>query len=152
MKTLIIVLLILLPTTAHASEPKADAIVYNEAKLYEHLSEQAQVEAVNDFIARNTEYDYTGAYNDMISAVLLNKSMCMGYTETARLFFDHLGITNNICFGIVDGETHTWNAVRIQKRFYYLDATFNDIGNTNIHTLTFIKRCDYMVYLYKWRY
>ena len=58
------------------------------------------------------------------------KAVCAGYARSYKLLCDRLGVTCICVEGQINGEGHMVNFVKIGKKWYYVDPTWCDIGNT----------------------
>lgn len=110
-----------------------DALVEVEvSKIIAGISQDAddytKVKYVYDYIIKNTDYDMSAPDNQNILSVLLNgKSVCQGYTKTAQLILNRLGIPTTLITGVVgDNQGHSWNMVMMDNEYYYMDATWGD--------------------------
>lgn len=88
----------------------------------------------HDRLALWNEYDHEMADSDdrhaytpcqtMYGALVLQKSVCEGYTMAYSYMLDKLGITNYNC------ETkcgkHVWNIVKLNQSYYHVDVTWDD--------------------------
>ena len=79
---------------------------------------------VNDYLALNCEYDTTyqnyNAYNVFVNKI----AVCQGYSLAFMELMNRLGIE---CEMVTSSELwHAWNAVKINKKWYYVDTTWDD--------------------------
>lgn len=89
-----------------------------------------KVKAVHDYLVLNTAYDTRNivpassysAYGALIKEV----AVCDGYTKAAQLLLNKLGITNRYVAGIADGIPHSWNLVKVNNVYYFMDTTWDD--------------------------
>lgn len=95
---------------------------------------------VHDYIVDNIEYDESyksiGIYS--IYGAMINKlAVCEGYAKTLKYLLNSAGIECEIIQGQATNssgktESHAWNAVKIEDKWYFVDATWDDpiiIGN-----------------------
>ena len=100
-----------------------------------NMKDKEKIEVIHDYIVNNTTYDKdfcvteencvtTSIYNsDTAYGVLFqNNGICSGYTDLMAIFLAKLGIVNYR----VTNETHTWNAVMLDDKWYILDVTWDD--------------------------
>lgn len=89
---------------------------------------------IHDYIVDNCRYELSEPklVCSSVYGVLVNGyAACEGYSRTAKLLFDEVGIESAMVSGIsesFDGTEgpHMWNAVKINGDFYYLDCTWDD--------------------------
>ena len=97
---------------------------------------------VHDYLVDTIEYDGEAGktvYN-IYGALVNKKAVCEGYARSYKLILDELGIPCIIVCGIAknssgDIESHAWNYVQIEDKWYAVDVTWDDpviIGNGNL--------------------
>ncbi len=101
------------------------------------LTEMEKLLYIHDFICRNVRYDkLKKSYShEIIGPLSQGVGVCEGIAKSVKMLCDALGIwciipicDNNPEKGIK--YRHTWNIVRINGKYYHLDATFdNTLGN-----------------------
>ena len=104
------------------------------------LSKQEQLQYIHDFICENVRYDkLKKAYShEIIGPLGQGVGVCEGIAKAVKILCDALGIwciialcDNNPEKGIK--YRHMWNVVRIDGKYYHLDATFdNSLGKEDI--------------------
>lgn len=90
-------------------------------------SDFEKVKNIYDFLINHTEYRYSkeGIYEQ----ALFNKYYmdCAGYTEFMNLALNSVGIE---CISVQDHtHCHVWNIVKIDDKYYHLDATYSDTSS-----------------------
>ena len=117
---------------------KIDEYTENFLNAYnESLLELSEDEVADDYykcrftyeyIIENTDYDKVAPDNQTIVSVMVNgKSVCSGYSKTAQYLLEKLGIENTFVRGrVIEGETHSWNLVKADGDYYYMDVTWGD--------------------------
>lgn len=70
-------------------------------------------------------------YDDMViftpyGALINNRSVCQGISIALAAIYNKLGIETGFCES--DEKNHIWNVVKIDGKWYQLDATWNDSG------------------------
>ncbi len=113
-----------------------DTRVKKLARQAEKLSEKEKELFIHDFICENVRYDkLKKAYShEIIGPLGQGVGVCEGIAKSVKLLCDALGIwciialcDNNPEKGIK--YRHMWNVVRIEGKYYHLDATFdNSLG------------------------
>jgi len=101
------------------------------------MSIEEKIKFLHNYIILNIEYDEKYAYdikhgieNNSLSykasgALFDKKAVCSGYTDLMALFLSYLNIPNIK----VSTNTHVWNAVYLDNKWYHIDITNDDIGN-----------------------
>ena len=101
------------------------------------MSIEEKIKFLHNYIILNVEYDEKYAYdikhgieNNSLSykangALFDKKAVCSGYTDLMALFLSYLNIPNIK----VSTNTHVWNAVYLDNKWYHIDITNDDIGN-----------------------
>ncbi len=90
-------------------------------------SEFEKVKKIYDYLINHTEYRYSeeGIYED----ALFNKYYmgCVGYAEFMNLYLNSVGIE---CISVqYKTHGHVWNIVKIDDKYYHLDATYSDTSS-----------------------
>lgn len=96
-------------------------------------SEAEKLQYVHDFICGNVRYDKLKKEysHEIIGPLGQGVGVCEGIAKTVKQLCDALGVW---CIVALSGSNpdkgvkyrHTWNVVRIDGRFYHLDATFDN--------------------------
>lgn len=89
---------------------------------------------IHDFVVDTCEYvDKTGGtYSSAYGCLVNGKASCEGYAKAVKYLLDEEGIENYLAVGTTEGEKpeeptgHAWNIVKINDRYYHLDATWDD--------------------------
>ena len=81
---------------------------------------------LHDYIISHTHYDEKEntkfKVNTAYGSLIQGKALCGGYTDALALFLDYYKIPNFK----VTSEEHTWNAVKINDKWYHVDLTWDD--------------------------
>ena len=87
-----------------------------------------KIKYVYDYIIKNTEYNLNAEENQNILSVFLNgSSVCQGYAKSAQYLLQRMHIPCILVSGTVNsGESHAWNLVKSNGKWYYLDTTWGD--------------------------
>lgn len=106
-----------------------DNIVYNKtSNTYQNIK------MVHDYLVDNTQYDTTISKDNIynVYGTLVNKTaVCEGYARTFKYLMDELNIPCVLIIGKGTNsegkmENHAWNYVQIEKKWYAVDATWDD--------------------------
>ena len=122
--------------------PKAKIIEHKKAlearvkklvKQAEKMNEKEKELFIHDFICHNVHYDkLKKAYShEIIGPLQLGIGVCEGIAKTVKVLCDALGIWCIIALCDNNPEKgvkyrHMWNVVRIEGKYYHLDATFDN--------------------------
>lgn len=131
------------------STSTVDTAINNVERIKKEIIESAngntvdKLKVVHDYLVDNTLYDAsdgTMVYN--IYGTLVNrKSVCEGYARAFKYILDDLGIPCIIACGIGRNnsgqtESHAWNYVQIDGKWYAVDVTWDDPVNVEAENLT----------------
>ena len=100
------------------------------------MSEQEKLLYIHDFICQNVYYDkLKKAYShEIIGPLGQGVGVCEGIAKSVKILCDALGIWCIIALSEANPEQgikyrHAWNVVRVNGKYYHLDATFdNSLG------------------------
>ena len=118
-------------TTLEQEQEVADRIdeVLEDPSL-DGLSDYEKAKKIYDYIAINVSYDYEhlGDSSYMLShtayaALIQETAVCQGYASLFYRMAHEAGLSVRIVTGLVDGEAHAWNMVKIGDLYYYVDTT-----------------------------
>ncbi len=95
-------------------------------------SDYEKVKYCFDYIVSNTSYNVNAAYNQNIISVFINgESVCQGYTLAMKYLLDRLGVESAVVYGSANGSNHSWNIVKIDGSWSYVDVTWGDSSYRN---------------------
>lgn len=101
----------------------------------ESLSLKEQIKVIHDYIIDNSKYDSNRTDNGVIEyksdisygPLIEGFAICGGYTDAMELFLEDLGVKSYK----ISSESHVWNAVSLEDKWYHLDLTWDDpVTNT----------------------
>ncbi|MCR4615543.1 MAG: hypothetical protein K5756_05285 [Clostridiales bacterium] len=89
---------------------------------------------IHDYIVENCSYRNTENLEESTAygALINGYASCEGYSKAAQILFDAVGIESYVLAGESapndknDPESHMWNVVLINGKYYYLDVTWDD--------------------------
>ena len=97
------------------------------------MNEKEKELFIHDFICQNVHYDkLKKAYShEIIGPLGQGVGVCEGIAKTVKILCDALGIWCIIAISEANPEKkikyrHAWNIVRIDGKYYHLDATFDN--------------------------
>lgn len=114
---------------------KAKEII--ESSIKPNMSDLEKEKAIHDYVILNTRFDY-GNYSKNAAppddynayGILINATgVCEGYAETTKLLLNMAGINCIVVSGQANNgtwESHAWNIVQIDGKYYQLDTTWDD--------------------------
>lgn len=94
------------------------------------MSDYEKELAIHDYLVTNCEYGYMEYAKEYAftsyGALVQRKAVCNGYAEAMALLLSCCGVENAIMTGSAGGELHAWNRVRLDDKWYQVDATWDD--------------------------
>ncbi|MBR3704977.1 MAG: leucine-rich repeat protein [Oscillospiraceae bacterium] len=99
---------------------------------FESLSDYERLKVIYDYICENVVYDYDNLSNSAYTlkysayAALINgTAVCQGYANLLYRMALEAGVDTRIITGYGNGGYHGWNIVKLDGKYYYLDATWD---------------------------
>lgn len=92
----------------------------------EELSDYDKIKKIHDFIVQNASYDTSLKNYSAYDNLIVKSSTCQGYMSLAYKMLTEAGIPARIISGTGGGESHGWNIVRLNGKWYNLDCTWDD--------------------------
>lgn len=78
-------------------------------------------------LIKNVDYDVSAENNQNIISVFLNRAtVCQGYACATQYLLEKIGIHSTIVKGFANGESHAWNLIRLNGKYYYMDTTWGN--------------------------
>ncbi|WP_455721870.1 transglutaminase domain-containing protein [Agathobacter sp.] len=103
------------------------------ARQAEKLDEKGKEMFIHDFIVNNVKYDKLKKEysHEIIGALGNGVAVCEGMAKAVKILCDELGIWCIIALSEANPDKgikyrHAWNVVRIDGKYYHLDATFDN--------------------------
>lgn len=104
---------------------KVEEILASNSEI-SNYSEADQYKWIYDYIITQISYDYSYTNQTAYDALTKGTTICGGYASLYYAFATKLGLPCRIAYGKVDGNYHSWNLVRLDGQWYYVDATMGD--------------------------
>lgn len=105
-----------------------------QKKIQAGMSTTEKIQAIHDYLILNCAYDVEsiqagtipwGSYRPE-GVLLKKKAVCQGYAEAFLLFMDSLNIPCKLVTGTAGGDSHAWNVVKVDGKWYQIDVTWDD--------------------------
>ena len=88
------------------------------------------IKNVHDYIINNSKYDSNRSDNNIVEyrsdiaygPLIEGYAICGGYTDLMQLFLEKMNLKSYR----VSSNTHIWNAVEIDNKWYHIDLTWDD--------------------------
>ena len=104
---------------------QAAADILAEAPSVE--SDYEKIKYVFETLVDRTQYDLGASDNQNIYSVFGNwTSVCAGYAKATKYLLDQMGVDSIYVTGNAEGESHAWNIVSCEGRYYCVDTTWGD--------------------------
>lgn len=86
-------------------------------------SEYARAKAVYDYVSASMHYnDDDPVYHHAYGGLCHGKATCMGFALSFQRLASELGLESKVLMGM-DAGAHTYNLVKIQGKYYYVDCS-----------------------------
>lgn len=108
-----------------------------------------KIKKIYKYITNNVDYDYTYQKYSAYNAFIEKEAVCNGYTmllyKMAKMSgIEDIHIVTGTAYNGEKSERHAWNLVKIEDKYYYLDATWDATLHGEIND-----RVDDMTYFLK---
>jgi hypothetical protein len=82
-----------------------------------------------EYVIKNTSYQENADDQNIYSVLARKASVCAGYSKTVKYLLDKQGIDCSYVSGYVNLQgAHAWDLVLLDNDYYYLDATWGELG------------------------
>ena len=104
--------------------------VLNKLNIPDNATDEQKVRLIHDFIVNNFDYDSSdfrssaGSVADAIANG--SKLVCSGYTRLFMQLCNKYGLECVPVYGTGAGQNHTWNKVKVNGEWKYIDVTWDD--------------------------
>lgn len=89
-------------------------------------SDYEKIKGVHDYVINATSYDMSTELNSPYYALVEGTSACQGYAVLIYKMLTELDIPCRVITGTAKGGLHAWNIVKLDGKWYNLDATWDD--------------------------
>ena len=101
------------------------------ASVPKGASEYETVKFFYEWLCNNVSYEASDRDQYISSAFIDRKTVCTGYARALQFLCNRVGIQCAIASGMGDNgstppESHSWDLVRIDGKYYWVDATWGD--------------------------
>ena len=114
-------------------DARVDSLLYS-LNLW-NSSDYQKIKGIYDYITDNVVYDNANLNNDSYglkytayAALFHGTAVCQGYANLFYRLALELGVDARLIAGIGNGGPHGWNIVKLNGKYYNVDATW-DAGN-----------------------
>ena len=106
---------------------------------------------LHDWLIYNADYDTSYTYYQPDGVLLYGTGVCDSYTRAYNLLLREIGIECLRLVGTANGESHSWNLVRLNGNWYHIDCTWDDpIGGGKERHTYFALTDEQMTFDHKW--
>lgn len=116
-------------TDTAAQVKKLNTTIKNALKAMsiDSYSDTAKVKLIHDYVVNTVNYDQTLSDHSAYGGLVASKhtTVCQGYALIMYKMLTEAGVKAHYVTGYA-GEAHAWNIVKIDKKWYHLDATWDD--------------------------
>ena len=109
------------------------------AGISQSMSEYEKELYIHDALAARVTYTSTSNAHNAYGALVEGKAVCDGYSKSFQYLLQQAGIQSLIVTGYSKNPSngtsvgHAWNIVRIDGKYYHVDVTWDDQGETLYH-------------------
>ena len=97
------------------------------AGVDEDLSDYEKIKMVYDYLCFNTVYQNSPDDQNIYSTFVSRETVCEGYARGAEYLLQQLGIPCILIEGNANDDSHAWNAVLCDGKWYGMDVTWGDM-------------------------
>ena len=107
--------------------------IVKKLKITKKTSEKDAIRKINNYMVENFNYDYSYSNGSAYQLLKEKTGVCAAYADLFKDICGYIGIQAK---NVIDTQqNHEWNIVRCNKRWYYVDVTWNDCFGTNRYLL-----------------
>ena len=109
-------------------DKKVDEIISSQIK--DSYTDVEKIRVIHNYIINNSKYDIDRSEHNIMKydsdtaygPLIQGYGICGGYSDAMQLFLEKFNIKNYK----VASDSHIWNAVFINNKWYHLDLTWDD--------------------------
>lgn len=101
--------------------------------------------AIHDYLVSNTKYyEYTNIddipheKHNIYSTLVKKEAVCDGFSKAFQVILEKLGIDVITVTGRTDSESHAWNKVKLEDKWYNVDVTSDTVTVSNEKLVTHV--------------
>ena len=96
--------------------------------IQQEVSDYEKVLYVYRTLIEETDYSVEAENNqNIISTFVTHETVCQGYSYGAQYLLDKLGVPCITVCGTSEGENHSWNLIKMDGEYYYMDVTWGEV-------------------------
>ena len=129
-------------------QKQLDTLVQQIKETTKDLDDYEKIKYIYEYLIQQCEYLEEADYNqEVISALIYHKTVCSGYAKALQYLLHEVGIEATYLTGMSDvssgnNDYHAWNMVKYDNDYYYIDATWGDLVNSDFETVNY----DYLMF------
>lgn len=120
-------------------------------KILENIDDASDygiAKGIYDYLVENVTYNRDAKNGQNILGVFLeNECVCNGYASATQFLFSLVGIECIIVTGTAGGESHAWNVVNLDGKWYNMDVTFGATDSSDGVNYLYMTMTDDICYL-----
>lgn len=122
------------PELIASMQKEIDATVGKILAEADGKSDYEKLKVFHDYIALNNNFVKESGYNQTIYGGFVNGEIqCEGYAKSIQYLCDLTGIESTVVVGTNEsGDSHAWNVVKVDGKWYNLDTTWDDPILSNV--------------------
>lgn len=90
------------------------------------MNAHQKIKAIHDYVVLGLKYDTDLQKYTAYEGLKTGEAVCQGYALLTYELLKETGIESRLVEGTAGDQLHAWNLVRLDNRWYHLDATWND--------------------------
>jgi hypothetical protein len=115
--------------------------------------------ALHDYIIQHASYDDLNYRKNTVPAesytpygiLIRGIGVCSGYAYTMKYLCDKAGLESIVVSGKGDGGDHAWNIIKVEGKYYHVDATWDDpVGKERLRYYYFNLNDEMMAINHSW--